>query len=157
MLSQTLGLVVLALPLLAEAKDCSQAAFQKIIPSNSTFNYVTKVAEGGTFTDAYANANATNLPEGCAVSVKVPTPGNSSYNMAIYMPNKWNSRIITTGNGGYAGFTNWQDLGQYSHYGFSAITTVSSQALRCLYMLVNTRSGYWSLQSEPSGLNFCPQ
>lgn len=126
MLSQTLGLAVLALPLLAEAsKDCSQATFQKIIPSNSTFNYVTKVAEGGTFTDAEANANVTGLPEGCAVSVKVPTPGNSSYNMAIYMPNKWNSRIITTGNGGYGGFTNWQDLGQYSLYGFSAITTVS--------------------------------
>ncbi|THZ86515.1 tannase and feruloyl esterase [Aureobasidium pullulans] len=123
MLSQTLGLAVLALPLLAEAKDCSQAAFQKIIPSNSTFNYVTKVAAGGTFTDAYANANATGLPEGCAVSVRVPTPGNSSYNMAIYLPNKWNSRIMTTGNGGYAGFTNWQDLGIYSQYGFAALTT----------------------------------
>jgi feruloyl esterase len=146
MLSQTLGLAVLALPLLAEAKDCSKAAFQKIIPSNSTFNYVTKVAEGGTFTDAYANANATGLPEGCAVSVNVPTPGNSSYNMAIYMPNKWNNRIITTGNGGYAGFTNWQDLGQYSHYGFSAITTVSFGIVPFLYHMTDTLAGYWSRQ-----------
>ena len=144
MLSQTLGLAVLALPLLVEAKDCSQAAFQKIIPSNSTFNYVTKVAEGGSFTDAYANANATGLPEGCAVSVKVPTPGNSSYNMAIYMPNKWNSRIITTGNGGYGGFTNWQDLGVYSHYGFSAITTVSCSKVILLHYVTNTEAGHWS-------------
>lgn len=146
MLSQTLGLAVLALPLLAEAsKDCSQATFQKIIPSNSTFNYVTKVAEGGTFTDAEANANATGLPEGCAVSVKIPTPGNSSYNMAIYMPNKWNSRIITTGNGGYGGFTNWQDLGQYSHYGFSAITTVSWCGSSSLNRITD-RAGHGSLQ-----------
>ena len=157
MLSQTLGLAVLVLPLLAEAKDCSQAAFQKIIPSNSTFNYVTKVAAGGTFTDAYANANATGLPEGCAVSVRVPTPGTSSYNMAIYLPNKWNSRIMTTGNGGYAGFTNWQDLGIYSQYGFAALTTVSKCKVSNLWYIIDDETGHRSRQCEPAGLDLCSQ
>lgn len=118
-------LILCTLPLLTAAERCSQATFQNVFPSNATINYVTKVAANGTFTDAYANANATSLPEGCAVSVRVPSSSNSSYVMAIYLPEDWNSRIMTTGNGGYGGFTNWQDIAIYSHYGFATLTTVS--------------------------------
>lgn len=121
----TLTALGASFPLLISARDCSKSTFQHVIPSNSTVTYITKVATNGTFTDAYANANATGLPEGCAVSIQVPTSANSSYHVAIYLPDQWNHRIMTTGNGGYAGFTNWRDLGVYSHYGFATLTTAS--------------------------------
>jgi feruloyl esterase len=144
---QTLGLIASTVPFLVDAKECSQATFENVIPPNSTFNYVTKVAAGGSFGDAYASGNATGLPEGCAVGVRVPTPGDSSYNMAIYLPNKWNSRIMTTGNGGYAANTNWKDIGVYSQYGFATLTTVSIPN-PSVWPNADLQSGHWTCRPQ---------
>lgn len=105
------------------AANCSTAYFSSIIPSNATLNYALWLPENSTFSDAWADANATQLPPGCAVGVNIPSSNASHFNLALYLPDKWNSRFIATGNAGFGGFTAWDIIGQLSQYGFASLST----------------------------------
>lgn len=96
--------------------ECSSVAFQDILKSipDSSLNYVAHVAQNGSFGDAATNIpfprNATGLPELCALSVNIKTPGNTSYNFGMFLPSNWNGRFLATGNGGFGGGINWLDM-----------------------------------------------
>lgn len=102
---------------------CSVDAIAKVLPAGATVNYVEHVPANGTFGDEGAVANATNLPEGCAVGINVISSNTSSYNFALYLPAAWNARFMATGNGGFGGFTNWPYMGMFSQYGFASLST----------------------------------
>jgi hypothetical protein len=57
--------------------------------------------------DTFMPSNYSGLPALCAVSVNVPSPGNTSFNFGLFLPEGWNGRFITTGNGGFGGGINW--------------------------------------------------
>ncbi|KAK3393419.1 Tannase/feruloyl esterase [Podospora didyma] len=69
------------------------------------------------------------LPELCAVTVRVtntsdvPTKPQSSYRFGIFLPTRWNSRMLTVGSGSFAGGINWPGMGEGPHYGFATIST----------------------------------
>lgn len=96
--------------------DCSRSTFNsllKLIP-DASLNYVSQVPQNGSFGDAATNIpfpqNATHLPELCAASINVKTPGNTSYNFGVFLPTQWNGRFLATGNGGFGGGINWIDM-----------------------------------------------
>ncbi|PYH95299.1 feruloyl esterase B precursor [Aspergillus ellipticus CBS 707.79] len=102
---------------------CSSSFFSSIIPSNATLNYVNHVPQNGSFGDRWANENATALPEGCAVSVNVPSSNVTGYNIALFLPTSWNTRFMATGSGGYGGYTSWSEMSRLAQYGFAVIST----------------------------------
>ncbi|KAH8882426.1 feruloyl esterase B precursor [Thozetella sp. PMI_491] len=109
------------------ALDCTVETFASILPANVTVTSATVVAQNGSFgqgaSDLPFPANATGLPALCAVIVNVPSSCSSSFNFGIFLPDAWNGRFMTTGNGGYGGGIAWPDLGALSHYGFAAVST----------------------------------
>ncbi|KAK1655060.1 putative ferulic acid Esterase/Feruloyl esterase [Colletotrichum phormii] len=98
---------------------CSVDIIAGISPPYASINYVNHVPQNGTFGDEAAVANATGLPEGCAVGIKVLSSNTSSFSFAMFLPTAWNSRFMATGNGGFGGFTNWSgtDTGHISGFG----------------------------------------
>ncbi|KAL2176538.1 CTP synthase N-terminus-domain-containing protein [Thermothelomyces heterothallicus CBS 202.75] len=46
----------------------------------------------------------------CAVAVRVRGSSTSSYRLGLLLPDKWNSRFLVVGNGGFAGGINWLDM-----------------------------------------------
>ena len=109
------------------AFDCTEAAFAAVLPSNATVNFAVNVPQNGSFggapDDLEFPVNATNLPSLCAVSINVISSNVSSFNFGLFLPDDWNSRTMTAGNGGFGGGINWPDMGIFSHYGFAAIAT----------------------------------
>ena len=107
--------------------DCSEAAFAAVLPSNASVKFVVPVPQNGSFgggpDDLEFPTNATNLPSLCAVSINVISSSVSSFNFGLFLPNSWNSRVMTSGNGGFGGGINWPDMGTSTQYGFAAIAT----------------------------------
>jgi len=120
----------LALAGCVRSQACNEATFRAILANitGATLNYVARVPQGGSFGDAETNQgypfNATNLPELCAASINVRSSASSSFNFGLFLPNKtWNSRLMTTGNGAFAGGINYPDMGILTQYGFATIST----------------------------------
>lgn len=81
---------------------------------DATVNYIAEVAQNGSFGEGATNIpfphNATGLPELCAASFNVKTPGNTSFNFGVFLPTQWNGRFLATGNGAFGGGINWVDM-----------------------------------------------
>lgn len=119
----TLGIFTAsAVTVAASTLECTTCAISRILPSASgaTVNYVKRVPLNGSFTgsakDTFAPSTYTGLPSLCAVSVNVPSPGNTSFNFGLFLPDGWNGRLITTGNGGFGGGVNWVCPGLLAWY-----------------------------------------
>jgi feruloyl esterase len=60
----------------------------------------------GSAIDTFNASTYTGLSSLCAVSINVTSSANTSFNLGLFMPDAWNGRIITTGNGGFGGGIN---------------------------------------------------
>ena len=78
------------------------------LPGPSKVVYAQHIAQGGATFDTSPPfpKNATDLPELCAVKVNVQSSDSSAYNFGLFLPSEWNSRMMTTGNGGFSGGIN---------------------------------------------------
>ena len=125
-----LWLLIGASAAVSSQRVCTVESFEAIladIDQATSVNYAESVPQGGFFGDADTNLaipiNATDLPQLCAVSIHIVSSPNSSFNFAVFLPQSWNGRILTTGNGGLGGGINFVDMGRFSHYGFATIST----------------------------------
>ena len=93
---------------------CDRASFAGVLPAEATLEKVAVVREGGSYGEGNANipnpTNPTNLPALCAVTVRVMSSASSSYRFGLFLPEKWNSRFLVVGNGGFGGGINWLDM-----------------------------------------------
>ncbi|ATZ51286.1 hypothetical protein BCIN_06g07000 [Botrytis cinerea B05.10] len=111
------------------AVDCTYDAVLPIMPAGVTLAFATPVAANGTFIvpegDLGWPMNPINLPKLCAIGATVPDESNSNYTFGfgLFLPDTWNGRTLTVGNGGLAGGVNWQDMGTGVKYGHAVIST----------------------------------
>lgn len=106
--------------------DCSVDAFNALLPSNTTTEFAVSVPENGTFGEdgdvAYPKV-AAGLPALCAVAFNVNSSPTSSFRFGMFLPEQWNNRLFTSGNGGFWGGINWIDMAQGPHYGAASVST----------------------------------
>ncbi|KAH6704239.1 feruloyl esterase B [Leptodontidium sp. MPI-SDFR-AT-0119] len=106
---------------------CTAQTFASILSANATVEKVDWVPAGSSYGEGLVNKGypviAVDLPASCAVTIKVTSSPTSSYRFGIFLPEDWNSRILTQGNGGYAGGINWLDISGGLRYGFAALST----------------------------------
>ncbi|KAK5655042.1 hypothetical protein OQA88_5941 [Cercophora sp. LCS_1] len=105
---------------------CRSDTFDGILPTASiTIAHVpsnTSYGESRLQNPAYPTP-PTNLPELCALTVTIATSPTSSARFGLFLPTKWNNRLLTVGNGGFAGGINWLDMGAGVQYGFAVMST----------------------------------
>ena len=127
--------------------DCSPLSLGPLLPVGATLNFAVPVPENGTFGQGAENLefpiNATNLPALCAVGINVKSSNTSSYNFGLFLPQEWNARTMTAGNGGLGGGINWPDMGGFTHYGFAAISTDTGHVSTVI-------DGTWGLNNPES-------
>lgn len=111
-----------------QAGVCKASAFTAALPQGASVELAYSVPGGGSFGEGPSNLgyplNATNLPELCAVIIRVSS-GTSAYRFGLYLPttNNWNTRFLATGNGGFLGGIDWVDMAPGPHYGFATLST----------------------------------
>ncbi|KAK8125991.1 feruloyl esterase B [Apiospora kogelbergensis] len=106
---------------------CNDHSFVDALPANASIERVDFVESGNTYGEGPRNLmypiQPTNLPDLCAVTIRVKSSPSSAYRLGLFLPVNWNNRIITHGNGGFGGGINWLDMGAGVRYGFAAIST----------------------------------
>lgn len=112
-----LPIIALGLYSTAAATSCNIDSFTAILErcglaNTSSVLYASSISEGESSFDPSPPypKNITGLPEMCAVKLEVQSSENSSYRFAIFLPTKWNQRMIATGNGGIGGGVNVSSL-----------------------------------------------
>ncbi|EON64415.1 hypothetical protein W97_03646 [Coniosporium apollinis CBS 100218] len=111
----------------ASAFECSPSAFIEVLPSNATVTFAYPLSDNSTFQVPAGNlpyrVSPTGLRALCAVEIRQPSSGNSSYSFGLFLPAEWNGRFLAVGNGGFGGGINWADMGVGVGYGFATIST----------------------------------
>ena len=86
----------LAMPAGGWNAACSVNYLKTVLPSNAQLVSAVKVPQGGTYGEGPADVaypvDPTNLPELCAVIVKVTSSPSSSFRFGLFLPTKWNCR-----------------------------------------------------------------
>ncbi|WPH00113.1 Hypothetical protein R9X50_00293600 [Acrodontium crateriforme] len=107
--------------------ECTEEAFQAILPSNATVAFTRTLAENSTFEvpieDIAYPISPTQLRALCAVQVNVTSSPTSAFSFGLFLPDDWNSRFLVVGNGGFSGGINWLDMGAGLEYGFAVMST----------------------------------
>ncbi|KAL5331025.1 hypothetical protein ACEPPN_000552 [Leptodophora sp. 'Broadleaf-Isolate-01'] len=133
----------------AHALGCSSSALSPFLPANATISYAISVPENGTWAQPSPEfpANDTGLPALCAIAVNVISSPNTSYNFGLFLPEQWNSRFLASGNGGFAGGINWNDMETNALSGFASISTDTGH-------LSTSRDASWALNNPESQIDW---
>lgn len=96
--------------------------------SNVTLSRATYYAANTTVnsTNLWQSIDVDNLPAFCRLELSITTnsTADSSCVTEIWLPDSWNGRVLTVGNGGYAGGVSVADLGYVAvAQGFAGIST----------------------------------
>ncbi|TPX16120.1 uncharacterized protein E0L32_004115 [Thyridium curvatum] len=108
---------------------CVAATFDHVLPVGATIERIDHVLAGDTYGEGAADiaypTQPTDLPELCAVTVKVPSSSSTSFRFGLFlpMPPHWKAKFLAVGNGGFAGGINWLDMAPGAHYGMAALST----------------------------------
>lgn len=142
-----IALFAAALP--TYAFECSTSTFAAILPTNATISYAVSVPANGTFAHPSPEfpANDTGLPALCAISVNVLSSPTSSFNFGLFLPQTWNARFLATGNGGFGGGINWNDMETGALAGFAAMSTDTGH-------LSGTDDASWALNNTEAQIDW---
>lgn len=90
-------LPLLQLPL-AAAFECTQAAFQDLLPSTASIEFAVQLQDNGTFKVPAGNiaypVSPTMMQASCAVQVNVTSSPESMFSFGLFLPVKWNKRFL---------------------------------------------------------------
>ncbi|KAE9379467.1 feruloyl esteras-like protein B [Stipitochalara longipes BDJ] len=105
--------------------ECSPSALSAFLPSHAAIRNAVLVPANGTWSQPSPPFPhpATYLPALCAITVNVVSSPTSSFNFGLFLPEEWNSRFMASGNGGFGGGINWNDMAASALSGFSSMST----------------------------------
>lgn len=122
-----------------QAIDCDPSAIQSLLPSTATVSSAVRIPQDGTFRVPRENiaypTSPTSLRANCAVQVKVTSSESSAYSFGMFLPDDWNERSLSVGNGGFAGGINWLDM--------VMLSLLSSRSFTVANLMVGCWSGIW--------------
>ncbi|KAL2107953.1 hypothetical protein VUR80DRAFT_4448 [Thermomyces stellatus] len=124
---------------------CQTSTFESLLDDNEEIESVDVVEQRNEYGEGEENVgypqNPTELPELCAVTVRVKSSEISSFRFGLFLPTDWNSKLLTVGNGGFAGGINWLDMGPGTHHGFATASTDTGHSS-------NATDLSWALNNE---------
>ncbi|KAK5659187.1 hypothetical protein OQA88_1277 [Cercophora sp. LCS_1] len=123
--------ILLALRPSHHSPPCTIPALAPLLPPShqATIEAATPVPAGSSHGEGPANTPypwiPTSLPPLCALTIRVSSSPTSSYRLGLYLPHPslWKRRLLTVGNGGFAGGINWIDMAPGPHYGMASLST----------------------------------
>jgi len=100
-------------------EHCSQEHFQTAELERTAVRDVS-VVQAGTFKASTTAPPLANLPAFCRVQASVPTSSDSLVTFEVWIPERWNGKLVVAGNGGYGNVPSYRDMGNALAQGYAA-------------------------------------
>jgi feruloyl esterase len=118
--SLALGIASAAAAQTAPALErCTSERYAASVPESVTVREVALVL-AGTFKASSSGPPLANVPGFCRVQASVSTSVDSLVNFEVWIPERWNGKLVVTGNGGYGNVPSYRDMGNALAQGFAA-------------------------------------
>jgi feruloyl esterase len=98
---------------------CTGERFQATAPEPVSVRDVS-VVPAGTFRASTSGQPLANLPTFCRVQASVQTSADSTVTFEVWIPERWNGKLVVTGNGGYGNVPGYRDMGNALAQGYAA-------------------------------------
>ncbi len=98
---------------------CTQEHVQSLALDRVTVREVS-VVQAGTFRTSASAPPLANLPSFCRVRAGVSTSADSLVIFEVWIPERWNRKLVVTGNGGYGNVPSYRDMGNALMQGYAA-------------------------------------
>lgn len=102
-----------------EIKGCDVSALAALKIDATIVRDAAVVPPGGTESPRMAGP-ATSLPSYCRVRGSVAPGKDSLINFEVWIPERWNGKIVVTGNGGYGNTLSYRDMAHALSLGYAA-------------------------------------
>ncbi len=99
---------------------CNAATFTKLNVSAGTVR-AAEVVNDGTFTPARGAAPLSGLPVFCRIQDSIPTSADSLVNFEVWIPERWNRKLVATGNSGFSNELNYRDMVYAMSQGYAVV------------------------------------
>ncbi|PWY68614.1 tannase and feruloyl esterase [Aspergillus heteromorphus CBS 117.55] len=110
--------------------QCSPDSIKTLLPAGSKVLYASHYQADATFTPPKEHnagafrASSFVLPRSaCVFQANLTLPGDTQHSVGVVLPDDWNGRFMTAGNGGFSGSVSWGSVVDAAWYGFAAIST----------------------------------
>ncbi len=103
----------------ADMKDCSPAAFARLKLTGTTVRSAARVAAGA-FTPPGGRGSFSDLTGFCRVQASTTSGKGSRIDFEVWIPGKWNGKIVATGNPGYSNLPSYRDMAYALSEGYAA-------------------------------------
>ena len=104
----------------APVSSCNLATVARIALENVAVTAVDRYA-GGAFTPPGGRGSIGVLPGFCRVQAQVTTSPDSHVNFEVWIPDRWNGKLVVTGNGGYSNVPSYRDMAYALDEGYAAV------------------------------------
>lgn len=102
------------------AQRCDLSVQAKVTIESTTISAVTFTPAGG-FTPPGARTPFTETPAFCRVQGSTSAAAGSLINFEVWIPERWNGKIVATGNGGYSNVPGYRDMAHALGQGYAAV------------------------------------
>jgi feruloyl esterase len=99
---------------------CTQERIQALTLDRVTVREVS-VVQAGAFRPTGTTPPLANLPAFCRVQASVSTSADSIVTFEVWIPERWNGKLVVTGNGGYGNTPGYRDMGNALAQGYAAV------------------------------------
>ncbi|KAK8081599.1 tannase and feruloyl esterase [Apiospora saccharicola] len=110
----------------AAATDCASLLGHTFSNGTASVVLATDMPAGTNFsTDGFSTTGDPDLPGFCRVSLRIQISPETSATAEVWLPepDTWNTRLLTVGNGGFAGSVNYVDIAWGLRKGFATTST----------------------------------
>src|SRR5450756_1098246 len=105
-----------------QARQCTSGTFSSVVTTTGVSIAVEKavsVPENGNYGEGSVDKGFPDIPSGlpklCAVIISVTNTSakpQSKYRFGLFLPDTWNSKILTVGSASFAGGINWPEMSE---------------------------------------------
>ncbi|KAF9893414.1 hypothetical protein FE257_011846, partial [Aspergillus nanangensis] len=113
----TQALLLINLYPLVDALSCNKGSIKSLLPHGANVLYASHHPANATFTPpveyntgAFRQASYILPRSACIFQANLTLPGDTQHSIGVVLPDNWNGRFLTAGNGGFSGSVSWEAI-----------------------------------------------
>jgi feruloyl esterase len=124
-----------------QTSGCSSVTAGALSSSDATVS-IAQAVTAGPFVPPGSTTSVGNMPHFCRVAALLKPSPDSAVNVEFWLPESWNGKLVSVGNGGLAGTISYADMAPALAKGYATVSTDTGHTATDLTWLPNKTREY---------------